>query len=66
MEELGDAVRICIAVDNGVLLFEGLDLINRVFQLVHLLCFLECDAALEKVISRLTDDRESVINRCKV
>ena len=66
VEELGDALRIYTAEDNEVLLSEGLDHINRVFQLAHLLCFLECDAALEKVISRLTDDRESVINRCKV
>ena len=66
VEELGDALRIYTAEDNEVLLSEGLDHINRVFQLAHLLCFLECDDALEKVISRLTDDRESVINRCKV
>ena len=66
VEEMGETLRIYDDEEKVIRLSEGLDHINKVFQLAHVLCFVEYGDALEKIATRIPDQREAVIKRCQV
>ena len=66
VEEMQDTLRIHDTDAGKIYLSEALDHINRVFQLSHVLCFIEHNDLLDEMTYRLPDDRRSVRARCKV
>ena len=66
VEKMGEALRVYDEDQKVIHLSEGLDHINRVFQLAHVLCFLEFTDVLDSITDRLNDPRDGVVKRCQV
>ena len=66
VEDMGEALRIYDEEAKVIRLSEGLDHINKVFQLAHVSCFLEFEGVLEDITARLNDPRDGVVKRCQV
>ena len=66
VEQMGDVLRIFDQEKKEIWLSEVFDSINRKFQLVHLISFIEEEALLEKIASKIKDKSQTTKNRCKV
>ena len=66
VEDMGEALRVYDEDQKTIQLSEGLDHINKVFQLAHVSCFLEFTEVLDSITDRLSDPRDGVVKRCQV
>ena len=66
VEMMGDTLRIFNREKKEIWLSEAFDSINRKFQLLHLICLIEEETLLDKIILDMGEQSPLTINRCKV
>ena len=66
VDEMQETLRIYDPHNGYIKLSEAFDYINKIFQLAHVMCFVEYDDVLDDIVSTISDQRENVINRAKV
>ena len=66
VDEMHETLRIYDPHNNYIKLSEAFDYINKIFQLAHMMSFVEYEDLLDDMVSKISDQRENVINRAKV
>ena len=66
LDEMTQALRVYNRADRVVYLSEALDHCNQLFQLVHVLCLVEQENLLDKLIARSGLTKASSVARCKI
>ena len=66
VDEMHETLRIYDPHNNYIKLSEAFDYINKVFQLAHMMSFVEYESLLDDIVSKIPDQRENVVNRAKI